>query len=158
MAHILRETGVLGLLPLPNKIFSTLTPHISSQHEDVPETAWNWLDIALPTLTTCIEKGLWAEARNGEQDFSLDPRHFRFWLLFSLSFCLVKSEQPHFRMDHRTQSTAKISFVANSNLLSSCLLEWIQPFLSTMAGAQQERGQVTCLENLPCNHSITLQE
>lgn len=37
---------------------------------------------------------------------------------------------------------------------SSCLLEWMQPFLSTVVGTQQEsEGQVTHLENSPCNHS-----
>lgn len=39
-------------------------------------------------------------------------------------------------------------------VLSSCLLEQTQPFLSTMVGTQQEsEGQVTHLENSPCNHS-----
>lgn len=37
--HIIRETGVLGLLLLPNKIFSSLTQGMSSQHKDVPEAA-----------------------------------------------------------------------------------------------------------------------
>lgn len=126
VTHILQEPGVLCTLPLPNEIFSILTQVTSSQHKDVPEVVWNGLDMALPTLTICIETELWEETRKREWDFRLDPCHFSSWLLFSVSLWLIRAEQTHFGTDNRIQSTAKISCITNPNLcyLHACWNEY----------------------------------
>lgn len=125
----------------------------------ISEVSWNWMGTAIPYTDYplhwlyALETELQGETRKREWDFRLDPCNFRFWLFFSVFLRLVKAEQTCLRIDHRIQSQNELHYQSQL-MLSSCLLEQIQPFLSTVVGTQQQsEGEVTHLENSPWNHS-----